>query len=46
MPALMKIRVDWDRSAGTRGDRFFGYFLERFHRPIYGGVFDPRLAAT
>ena len=41
MPALMKIHVDWDRSAGTRDDRFFGYFLEHFHRQIYGGIFDP-----
>jgi alpha-N-arabinofuranosidase len=42
MPALMKVHVDWDRSAGIRDDRFFGYFLEQFRRQIYGGVFDPR----
>jgi alpha-L-arabinofuranosidase len=41
MSALMQINVDWDRSAGVRDDRFNGYFLEHFHRQVYGGVYDP-----
>jgi alpha-N-arabinofuranosidase len=41
MPALMKVNVDWDRSAGVRDARFFGYFLEHFHRQVYRGIFDP-----
>ncbi len=42
MTATMSVHVDWDRSAGVRDDRFFGYFLEHFHRQVYGGVFDPQ----
>jgi alpha-N-arabinofuranosidase len=41
MPAQMTVNVDWDRSAGRRGSYFYGYFLEHFHRQVYGGVFDP-----
>jgi alpha-L-arabinofuranosidase len=37
----MQVTADWNRSAGTRGDLFFGYFLEHFHRQVYGGAFDP-----
>ena len=27
------------RGSGT--PRFYGYFLEHFHRPVYGGIYDP-----
>ena len=37
----MQVNVDWDRSLGLRDERFFGYFLEHFHRQIYGGIYDP-----
>jgi alpha-L-arabinofuranosidase len=41
MTALMTVNVDWDRSAGVRDPRLYGYFLEHFHRQVYGGVLDP-----
>ena len=39
--AQMQLSIDWDRSAGVRDPLFFGYFLEHFHRQVYGGVYDP-----
>jgi alpha-L-arabinofuranosidase len=41
MTDKMQVNVDWDRSLGLRDERFFGYFLEHFHRQIYGGIYDP-----
>jgi hypothetical protein len=41
MAAAMQLNVDWDRSAGVRDPLFYGYFLEHFHRQVYGGVYDP-----
>jgi alpha-N-arabinofuranosidase len=39
--ARLQLHVDWDRCLGTRGPLLFGYFLEHFHRQIYGGIYQP-----
>ena len=41
MAAEIQLNVDWDRSAGVRDPLFHGYFLEHFHRQVYGGIYDP-----
>ena len=41
MTARLELHIDWDRALGIKGPLFFGYFLEHFHRQIYGGVYQP-----
>ncbi len=36
-----RIHVDLDRTLGQRDPLFYGYFLEHFHRQVYGGVYEP-----
>lgn len=41
MPTSLEVHIDWDRSLGPKQPMLFGYFLEHFHRQVYGGVYQP-----
>ncbi|HTV10538.1 MAG TPA: alpha-L-arabinofuranosidase C-terminal domain-containing protein [Acidimicrobiales bacterium] len=45
MTAHLELNIDWHRSFGERNPLLFGYFLEHFHRQIYGGIFQPTSSA-
>ena len=37
----MQCCIRTERKLGKRDPMLYGYFIEHFHRQIYGGVFDP-----
>jgi alpha-L-arabinofuranosidase len=41
MISSTRIHIDLFRTMGQRNALFYGYFLEHFHRQVYGGVYDP-----
>jgi alpha-N-arabinofuranosidase len=41
MASVTRIHIDPARTRGNRDPLFYGYFLEHFHRQVYGGVYDP-----
>ena len=40
MVSRTRIHIDLDRTLGQRDPLFFGYFLEHFHRQVYGSVYE------
>ncbi|MCC6803837.1 MAG: alpha-N-arabinofuranosidase [Anaerolineae bacterium] len=44
MESSTRIHIDLERTVGRRDPLFFGYFLEHFHRQVYGGIYDPTSA--
>ena len=41
MTARLELHIDWDRVLGTKSPLLFGYFVEHFHRQVYGGIYQP-----
>lgn len=36
-----RLHIDLGRVLGVRDRKLFGFFIEHFHRQVYGGIFDP-----
>jgi alpha-N-arabinofuranosidase len=37
----LQLNIDWQRSAGQSSPMLFSYFVEHFHRQVYGGIYQP-----
>ncbi|MGA3221499.1 MAG: alpha-L-arabinofuranosidase C-terminal domain-containing protein [Acidimicrobiales bacterium] len=46
MTARLELHIDWDRVLGAKSPMLFGYFLEHFHRQVYGGIYQPGSALS
>lgn len=41
MTGHLQLNIDWQRSAGKASPMLFSYFVEQFHRQVYGGIYQP-----